>query len=134
MENLNSFIGKNVMDMDKFLKQSQSRSIKVKHMSDTSDLKPKNFDTWKEFWEDAKKGEMTFPNIEEKCACCNKPTDPKDFVGAHIKDRNGKMYIYPICNSCNSKYGKGKAESPEFSVSKEKCVDFKCSDAVIKKE
>ena len=80
MENLNSFIGKNVMAMDKFLKQSQSRSIKVKHMSDTSDLKPKNFDTWKEFWEDAKKGEMTFPNIEDKC------------------------------------------------------VDFKCSDAVIKKE
>ena len=134
MKNLNSLIGKNVMDMDKFLKQSQSRSIKVKHMSNTSDLKPKNFDTWKEFWEDAKKGEMTFPKIKETCACCKKLTDPKDFVGAHVKDSNDNMYIYPICNSCNSTYGKGKAPSPEFIVSKEKCVDFNFSDAVKKKE
>lgn len=124
-------MGKNIMDIEEFLKKSST--ISVKHMPDSSKYKAKKFSSWKEFWEDAKKGEMTFPTHRTKCECCGEITNPEDFVGAHIVNvhNSREMYIYPLCNSCNSTYGEGKKESPTFDVHKDMCVVFKVSDADI---
>ena len=127
-----SLVGKNILNFDEFCETA--KTIGVVHMEDTSRYKPKHFDSWKEFWENAKKGEMTFPTETTKCECCKEDKNPEDFVGAHIREAGngrGNMYIYPLCNSCNDKYGKGKEKSPTFRVKKEKCVDFHVSDADI---
>ena len=122
------------MDIDEFLKQNTT--ISVKHMPDSSKYKPKSFSSWKEFWEAAKKGEMTFPTQKTKCECCGEVVNPGDFVGAHIVSvhNSREMYIYPLCNTCNSTYGEGKKESPVFEVHIDKCVVFKESDAIIVKK
>lgn len=97
--------------------------IAVNHMEGTADLKPKNAASWKEFWEN--KLSMGFPSEAEKCACCKKMAQPEDFVGAHIIEVSSKkMFVYPLCRSCNSRYGKEKEDSPVFIVDKSRCADF----------
>lgn len=99
--------------------------ITVKHMENTAEYTPRDYHTWKEYWE-AKMEPQKFPQREERCACCLKFTKPEDFVGAHIEevDDPEKQYIYPLCNSCNDRYGKGKDESPEFEVKLSRCAVF----------
>ena len=102
--------------------------ISVKHMKNTSNLQPNDSTSWKQFWE--KRMSSTFPTQKEKCPCCHKGRNPDDFVGSHIyevADKN-KMYIYPICKSCNSEHGEGKTESPIFNVLNARCVTFHFSD------
>ena len=106
-------------------------TIQVKHMEGSSKYEPKLFNTWKEYWED-KMSPMTFPSQKEKCACCQEYTSPQDFVGAHVKEESSNnMYIYPLCKTCNGKYGIRKEESPVFSVMKAMCADFSLSEARI---
>lgn len=108
-----------------------SSFIKVKHMVGTANWKPKEYDSWKQFWED--KSSLNFPSETEKCACCHEDTNPDDFVGSHIyevADKN-KMYIYPICNDCNLRYREGKEGSTEFEVKKVRCVTFQESDYYV---
>ena len=105
--------------------------ITVKHMENTTQYSPRNYKTWKEYWE-GKSGQH-FPTSVGVCACCGKITIPKDFVGAHIEEveNHKKQYIYPLCNSCNDRYGEGKEESPEFDVIKSYCVPFLMSETDI---
>lgn len=97
--------------------------IAVRHMKGSADLKPKNATSWKEFWEN--KLSMGFPSEPEKCDCCKLMALPEDFVGAHIIEVSSKkMFVYPLCRSCNSRYGKEKEDSPVFIVDKSRCADF----------
>lgn len=108
--------------------------ITVKHMENTSQYSPCKYNTWKEYWE-AKMEPQKFPQRGEICHCCGKLTFPDDFVGAHIEEVNdtNKQYIYPLCKSCNDRYGKGKEESPKFEVKKSRCAVFSKSEAIVKR-
>lgn len=124
-----------VKDMRKQLdnaynKLTSNNIIKVKHMKDTAKYRPAKDRSWKEYWE--RKSGLQFPTSVRKCACCGKLTIPKDFVGAHIEEVNdtNKQYIYPLCNSCNSRYREGNDKSPEFNVIKSYCVPFSLDEAV----
>lgn len=105
--------------------------IKVKHMKNTAKYRPANGNSWKEYWE--RKSGQNFPTADERCACCRKLTKPKDFVGAHIEEAEDpkKQYIYPLCKSCNDRYGEGKEVSGEFDVIKSRCVRFLKSETKI---
>lgn len=108
-----------------------SSIILVEHLTDTSMYVPKRGGTWKDYWEDQLC--RKFPSENTKCDCCGKMTKPHQFVGSHVVDvhnRNMK-YIYPLCNSCNSKYGKGKEKSPRFFVNKEYCAQWRESESEI---
>lgn len=108
------------------------KTIKVRHMEGTSKYEPKDFHTWKEFWEE-KNHIFQFPQKSTECPCCKIIKDKDDFVGAHIQevDNPGNQYIYPLCNSCNDRYGEGKEPSPVFEVKKPFCVPFSLSEAKI---
>lgn len=114
--------------MSKSLEIAKCPLLDVKHMKNTSKLSPKKHTTWKEFWEIVN-SPLTFPDERKACACCGEPTDPKNFVGAHIYEVSSKdMYIYPLCCSCNGKYGEGKEESPIFKAKTASCARFNFSD------
>lgn len=108
--------------------------IIVKHMENTAEYTPRKYNTWKEYWE-AKMKPQKFPQRRERCACCWNFTEPKDFVGAHIEEvgDSNKQYIYPLCNSCNDKYGKDKMKSGVFEVKKSRCAVFSISEAIVKR-
>ena len=122
---------KNGIEMRQMMDAMSTVEISVKHMKGSSKYEPKGFNSWKEFWEE-KMSPKSFPKQVEKCACCQKDTTPNDFVGSHIREeQSGATYIYPLCKSCNDRYGKGKEESPIFSVMKAMCADFSLSEARI---
>ena len=108
-----------------------SSIILVEHLTDTSMYVSKRGGTWKDYWENQL--HKKFPSENTECACCGKTTEPQQFVGYHVVDvRNRNMkYIYPLCNSCNSKYGKGKEKSPRFFVNKEYCAQWNESESEI---
>lgn len=102
--------------------------ILVEHLQGSSKYVPKDGGTWKDFWE--AKLNKKFPSVSAECACCNRKVEPNHFVGSHIiYVKNGKMYIYPLCDSCNSRYGKGKEKSPRFYVNKEDCAPWSVSES-----
>jgi len=113
------------------LESIENETITVKHMEDSAKYKPRHCTSWKQYYENALG--VRFPKNETKCACCGNPTKSKDFVGAHIVEVSNpkNKYIYPLCNTCNATYGKGKEKSPEFKVRKSQCVTFKISEARI---
>jgi len=115
----------------KVLSEQKSKNIVVKHLEGSSKYQPKNGGTWKDFWL-KNANERKFPIDETKCLSCGNPTKANDFVGGHIVEvaNPNKMYICPVCRSCNSTYGEGKESSPEFQVTKNDCVDFTFSDAI----
>lgn len=108
-----------------------NQEILVEHWDGSARYEPKNGGTWKDYWE--KKTNRSFPSESTKCACCEELTEPSCFVGAHILEvANKRMkYIYPLCATCNDKYGKGKSESPQFSVKKGDCVRWLKSESKI---
>ena len=120
------------IEMRKMIDAMGIDTISVKHMEDSSKYNPIGFKSWKDFWE-SKIPNAHFPSKLEKCACCNEDTQPKDFVGAHVVsiENSDKMYIYPLCKTCNDTYGKRKAKSPIFEVKKSLCADFSLSEAKI---
>ena len=122
---------KDGIEMRRMIDTMWVETISVRHMEGSSKYKPIGFDSWKSFWE-SKMPDHHFPSQTEKCACCKKDTHPDDFVGAHIVCvDNKKMYIYPLCNSCNVKYGEGRELSPVFEVKKSMCAVFLLSEARI---
>lgn len=119
------------IEMRKMLNSMSIETIMAKHMNESSKYKPIGFNSWKDFWESKVKNNL-FPSSVEKCACCKKDTQPNEFVGAHIiQVDTDKMYIYPLCQTCNSTYGEDKEESPIFEVKKSLCADFSLSEARI---
>lgn len=107
--------------------------VKVRHWEGSSKYEPRDFSTWKEYWE-SKSGDK-FPCETMKCACCKKDTEPKNFVGSHVIDElHNRKYIYPLCETCNDKYGEGKLKSPEFDVKMNKCVPFILEEAIRVKD
>ena len=112
---------------------TQSEYILVRHIEDSAKYRPKDFDSWKDYWE--AKSNRKFPNQNTQCECCKETRSPSEFVGAHIEEvsNSTKRYIYPLCEVCNGKYGKGKEKSPEFKVLKSKCVPFLVDESVIVK-
>lgn len=115
----------------KVLSKLSPKSLTVKHWEGSSKYLPKDGGTWKGFWLKKSNGGQ-FPVDETKCLSCGKPTKAKDFVGGHIFEvaNPDKMYICPVCKSCNSTYGENKKPSPEFKVTIDDCVDFTLEDAV----
>lgn len=119
------------IEMRKMINSMSIETIMVKHMNESSKYKPIGFNSWRDFWE-SKMHTISFPSQVEKCACCEEDTQPNEFVGAHIMQIDtDKMFIYPLCQTCNSKYGKGKTDSPIFEVKKSLCADFSISEARI---
>lgn len=118
------------------LKETLDSLIEVRHMKGSSIYKPKNYSTWKEYWKAKITNDNRFPTQDESCDCCRKITAPENFVGGHVVEvqNEDKIYIYPICNSCNSQYGKDKKDSPIFKVTKSKCVDFIMSEAIVEND
>lgn len=106
--------------------------VKVRHWEGSSKYKPRDFSTWKEYWE-SKSGDK-FPRETMQCACCKGDTKPAKFVGAHVIDNHDMIYIYPLCKTCNDKYGEGKLKSPEFDVKMKKCVPFLIEEAIRVKD
>ena len=85
------------------------KMVKVKNLHSTSDRKPKNYSSWKEFWK-AKKG--YWPN-ECSAGDCSGSAD----VGAHVKKVNSddnKWYIVPLCSGCNNRTDEFNV--PEFRL------------------
>lgn len=105
--------------------------FKVKHLEGSSKYKPKDYDSWKSYWEG--KSGKSFPKEKKKCPCCGSIVPPEHFVGSHVVriDDSSKKYICPVCDSCNDKYGKNKEESPVFEVKRSNCVEFLVSEAEI---
>lgn len=58
----------------------------------------------------------------ETCACCNKkPTPENPLVGGHIFAKvynEWDLFIVPICNKCNLKYGDNKVAPKFFRILK----------------
>lgn len=109
-----------------------SSKIKVRHVKGSTNQEVPEGGTWKEYWERQSERNGTykkFPLYNQNCPCCNILTKPEDFVGAHVERVNNsdKVYICPVCRSCNSKYGEGKEESPVFEVYEWDCVEVKNS-------
>lgn len=114
------------------LSEHNPRSFAVKHLKGSSKYAPKGGGTWKKFWIDKSNGRQ-FPEDKTKCLSCGNPTNADKFVGGHVFEvaNQNKMYICPVCESCNSTYGKGKKESPKFIVTSDDCVDFTYEDAEL---
>lgn len=108
-----------------------NQSILVEHMVDSAKYEPKDGGTWKDYWE--KKSNRQFPYKRTKCACCGEMKEPEEFVGGHIVevDNRRNKYIHPICEDCNNKYGKGKLQSPQFTVKQGDCVKWLKSESKI---
>ena len=123
-------IADKALNPDKNTSEVSDELIEVRHMEDTAKYRPIAYDSWKEYW--IAKSDYPFPTSIEKCACCQEPTEPKDFVGAHIKEIKYPYneYIYLLCKSCNDTYGKGKENSPIFKVKKSHCVPFSLDEAI----
>ena len=92
--------------------EERGEIVKVWHMAGSDKYKPKKYNSWEEFWK-VKRRNSTFPSKGSTCDCCKKVIVGKNdhFVGSHVitKDKNGKttgVFIYPTCNSCNSKAAK----------------------------
>lgn len=115
--------------MRQALDNNFGETIMVRHMVGTSKYEPKDFQSWKEYWEN-KKYPFQFPQKSSDCPCCKNRRDKDEFVGAHIEEADNpqKQYIYPICNSCNDRYGEGKEPSPVFEVKKPFCAPFSISE------
>lgn len=119
----------------KVLSEQNTKKIVVKHLNGSSKYVPKEVGTWKAFWLKNSNGRQ-FPEDDTKCLSCGKSKKATDFVGGHIfaVTDSDKMYICPVCESCNSTYGEGKEPSPEFIVTVDDCVDFTLEDAVERPE
>lgn len=114
--------------VEAFICELRDRNIKVvKNMEGSSKyVKPRNFETWIEFW--ATKANKDIPECGSECGCCGKVQEK--FVGGHvIAITDGSQYIYPICESCNSTYGEGKKNDHTFEGLKESLVPFNEDDA-----
>lgn len=77
-------------------------SVLVKNATGTSRWsKPSTGDgSWLEYWE-AQTGKRA-----DHCGCCGK-YGRNNLVGAHVEKvyGDGKLYITPLCDSCNQKTG-----------------------------
>lgn len=69
--------------------------VKVKNLKNNYFDSPKDFPSWKAFWE-AKKGRLI-----GKCA--NEACEEKALLGVHVNKVLGsnEQYILPLCNYCN---------------------------------
>ena len=103
-------------------KINQCKIVRVKHLSGSSKWKPKEFESWKDFWKSKKNEKEKWPEGKFVCDCCKQ--EREIFVGAHVIDDKGKKYIYPVCDSCNTTYGEGKKVSPSFYAQKSFLVPF----------
>lgn len=109
-------------------KRLSSPLIKVRHVKGSGYDESPIGNSWKDYWLEMSKRNETyksFPDTTTSCPCCGMQTKPEDFVGGHVEkvDDSGKVYICPVCNSCNSKYRKGGEKSPEFYVHEWDCEE-----------
>ena len=80
----------------------------VKNASNTADLQPPYpYSTWIEYWE-GKSGIKLDANTKYNCPAgdCKNACYRKDFDGCHVQkvsDYTHKMYIIPLCSSCNQR-------------------------------
>ena len=79
-------------------------NVLVKNAVNTSNLRlPFIYAAWLEYWE-SKKGEL---NTSKKYKCptgCGNASHRSELDGCHVQkvfDMSGKMYIVPLCSSCN---------------------------------
>ena len=80
--------------------------VLIKNASNTADLQPPYpYGTWIEYWE-GKSGNKL--NAYKKYECpaedCSNACYREDFDGCHVQkvfDDTHKMYIIPLCSSCN---------------------------------
>lgn len=89
--------------------------VLVGHAIGSGDFKPQDFGSWIEFWEN-----QTKYSLEED-----------DWVGAHVVDADGKIYITPRPNEENFEMGQTKEVKVNgriFLVPKEFLVLVKMSD------
>lgn len=83
-------------------------SVLVKNASNTADLQPPYpYSTWIEYWE-GKSGIKLDANTKYNCPAgdCKNTCYRKDFDGCHVQkvsDYTHKMYIIPLCSSCNQR-------------------------------
>lgn len=78
-------------------------STLVRHAFNTSKYKPRNYDSWINFWKN-KSNYIIEPNEVYDCPCCENPIKGSEFVGAHVKKVVGsnELYITPTCSNCNN--------------------------------
>ena len=85
-------------------------SVLVKNASNTADLQPPcPYGTWIDYWEGKSENKHN-ANIKYECPAgdCDNVGYRKDFDGCHVQkvaDKSHKMYIIPLCSSCNHRDG-----------------------------
>lgn len=81
-------------------------SVLVKNTSNTADLQPPYpYGAWIDYWE-GKSGNKLNAYTKYECPAgdCGNVGYRKDFDGCHVQkvaDKSHKMYIIPLCSSCN---------------------------------
>ncbi len=118
--------------------QIRNDALLVRHMPNTGKQYPPEkygFSSWKEFWE--KKTGRAFPSAKNACPCHNNNNDNPDiteYVGSHVKDKNGNMYITPTCASCNTKAINDEGFREKYFSVKEKDLVLFCPEELNKQK
>lgn len=103
-------------------KNATEIKVSVKHMEGSSRYKSEDYrwESWKAFWSEYTNNKI--PQQNYFCPSCNEYKD--DIVGEHVI-YNDKMYITPICSSCNSRAVKDiKFRNTPFEVAFNKLCQF----------
>ena len=113
-------------EIKKFIKEEEEKqkceenTETVHHMVDSTELEhPDSYSTWIDYWE-SEKEELPKGYV---CPSCKDPAQ-KDFVGGHVVNDNGDVFICPVCKKCNDKYKGNKAKRHKFTVNKSELLQL----------
>ena len=89
--------------------------MKIKNIKGSSKVsaKPKNFDSWLQFWEHFA-GQTLTRNKYWICPACGESVLGSKFDGCHVQKVNStdqKWYIVPLCDACNH-----RIDEPDVNV------------------
>ena len=96
----------------------------VRHVKDSTSLdKIDGTSSPSEFWK--KHYNEPVPPSDFICTSCMTKKQKDDFVVGHVEDVDGtKMWLYPVCDTCNKTYKGYKAEDHLFYANNDKLKDI----------
>lgn len=114
--------GEQMRELINTVKKATETKVLVKHMEDSSqyDSKDYGWESWKAFWAERTNNEV--PQMDYYCPSCKEYKD--DIDGGHVV-YNNKMYITPVCHTCNSRASKNiEFRETPFEIQFNKLVLF----------
>lgn len=100
----------------------------VKHLPDSSVFRYRN-GSWKDYWE--RESSKPFPQ-QSHCDCCFRDNGI-ELVGCHVIDKDNKVYIYPVCQSCNTEVIGHENDFP-FYAKNDWLIPFRVEEAVCENQ